>query len=172
MSEAECEFQGPEFLFQQGPTLYADVGFDPGYRPGSTHRPNLQNNNIPALVDTGAFASCVDSKIAQVLNLPQIDHTVRVSGARGSHEHNMHLGQIYIPALDFTLWGRLIAVDLLAGDNHTGCCSAEISSNGFGWNTKEERAASSLQTAQSDQASHSCEQSPCQPSHFWLRNSN
>ena len=115
MSEAECEFQGPEFLFQQGPTLYADVGFDPGYRPGSTHRPNLQNNNIPALVDTGAFASCVDSKIAQVLNLPQIDHTVRVSGARGSHEHNMHLGQIYIPALDFTLWGRLIAVDQLAG---------------------------------------------------------
>ena len=39
----------------------------------------------------------------------------RVAGAGGAAEVNMHLAQIHVPALQFTVYGRFAAVHLAAG---------------------------------------------------------
>lgn len=66
------------------------------------------------LVDTGASVSCIDSSLAKQINLPVIDKT-QVSGEGGSREADVHLAQIYVPALGITIHGNFIGVNLLAG---------------------------------------------------------
>jgi hypothetical protein len=48
------------------------------------------------------------------LNLPIVDQR-RISGAHGAGLVNVHLAQIHVPALAFTLYGPFCAVDLIAG---------------------------------------------------------
>jgi len=69
---------------------------------------------VQALVDTGATQSCIDSALAMALNLPIIDRQT-VGGSAGSHEVNMHLGQIHIPTLGQTIYGAFAGVNLIAG---------------------------------------------------------
>lgn len=113
MPEAECGFPDrPDFLVNSGPTLEVQIGFDSHFRSGQ--RPNLPPDIHPALVDTGAMASCIDSKLAAALRLPIVDRGV-IGGVQGSFEANMHLAQIYIPTLNFTVYGRFAGVHLAAG---------------------------------------------------------
>jgi hypothetical protein len=58
--------------------------------------------------------SCIDSAVAATLALPIVDRQ-KVSGSGGTHEVNMHLGQIYVPELDYTIYGSFAGVDLAAG---------------------------------------------------------
>lgn len=67
-----------------------------------------------ALVDTGATESCIDSGVAMGLHLPIIDQRV-VSGISGHHTVNMHLAHIFVPGLQFTIYGAFAGVDLAAG---------------------------------------------------------
>src|SRR5438067_10005134 len=56
-----CGFSGPEasdLLIAHGPTIFVNIGFDPGWRLGLTPAANKQN--VPALVDTGALESFID----------------------------------------------------------------------------------------------------------------
>jgi predicted aspartyl protease len=121
MRSVECGLPvgGPDervaWLVRNGPTLATRIGFDQGYRIADRVPPNLPEGEHAALVDTGAQLSCIDSALAADLNLPIVDREP-VSGAHGSHEVNVHLAQIYVPALEMTIVGRFHGVHLTAGN--------------------------------------------------------
>ena len=118
MPAVDCGFPdrpgqpGRDALALFGPSLPVEIGFDPNFRPGA--RPRLPGQQFPALVDTGAAECCVDSALAVTLNLPTVDRQ-QVAGVHGSGEVDMHLAQIYVPALDFTMYGVFAGVHLTAG---------------------------------------------------------
>ena len=123
MPEAKCGFNdvpggasGSDFLVANGPTILVDIGFDPAFQttPPPVKRPIAGMTGIQALVDTGAGESCIDSLLAAQLNLPIVDRR-SISGCHGSQEVNMHLAQVYFPALGFTIWGSFAGVHLAAG---------------------------------------------------------
>ena len=122
MAIAKCGFENvpggaaaSDLLVSYGPTLLVNIGFDPNYQPPP--HPNIPVAGITgthALVDTGASESCIDSMLATQLNLPIVDRRM-VSGVSGPQEVNMHLSQVYIPSLSFTIYGMFAGVHLTAG---------------------------------------------------------
>ena len=96
MPSVECGFQhlpgvsGPEALARFGPTLIVEIGFDPNFQPTIDAPPDLPADRHPALVDTGAAESCIDSTLAIALNLPIVDRQ-KVAGVHGSSAVDMHL---------------------------------------------------------------------------------
>ena len=114
MTTVSCGFPDKDSLYKFGPTLWVEVGFDPSYHPDRTSRPTLPTTPWAGLVDTGATDCCIDSTIAQQLNLPIFDRT-RMSGIGGSVDVNYHLAQIYIPDLNYTIYGAFAGVHLAAG---------------------------------------------------------
>lgn len=104
----------PEDLAEIGPTLPVQIGFDPQFRPEDPHTVILPERRYPALIDTGAHSSCIDSQLAEALGLPIIDR-IRVGGVGGSTEVNAHLAQIYVPSLDHTIYGEFSGVHLALG---------------------------------------------------------
>ena len=124
MLETKCGFDpipggapdsGGDQLAVYGPTIFAQIGFDPSFVPGTTKgSPVLPSTIFHALIDTGAGESCIDSLLATQLNLPIIDRR-SVSGVHGSQEVNMHLAQVHFPKLGFTLFGAFAGVHLAAG---------------------------------------------------------
>jgi hypothetical protein len=95
--------------------LLVDIGFDPSYSPSKPAiSPDLALKSLRALVDTGATTSCIDSGLAMQCNLPIIDRQ-RVGGIGGVHDVNMHLAQIHVPLLNYTIYGSFAGVDLIAG---------------------------------------------------------
>jgi gag-polyprotein putative aspartyl protease len=106
---------GAQLLIQYGPTLIVSIGFDPNYNPATpTVLPIPGIVGVDALVDTGASESCIDSLLAAQLNLPVVDKRP-ISGIHGKEEVNMHLAQIYVPALAYTIYGAFAGVHLVAG---------------------------------------------------------
>lgn len=120
MPSTSCGFEtapnglGRQLLVVQGPILQVDIGFDPQYQLQLVNSPNLALKCAQALVDTGATESCIDSDIAMSLNLPIVDQRI-ISGVSGRQTVNMHLAQIHVPALQFTIFGSFAAVNLAAG---------------------------------------------------------
>lgn len=113
MPTVDCGFKNfPAALVRLGPTLGVQIGFDQNYTPGEN--PNLPAKIYPALVDTGALESCIDSALAASLRLPVVDRKP-VSGAHGRDDVNVHLAQIYCPALDSITYGKFCGVHLNAG---------------------------------------------------------
>ena len=119
MPQTKCGFNdsatisGRDQLVIKGPTLFVDIGFDQAYQgPGQVPVP--AERGVHALVDTGATSSCIDSALAVRLNLPVIDKQM-ISGVGGRHVVNMHLAQIHVPTLNFTIYGSFAGVDLIAG---------------------------------------------------------
>ena len=108
----------PEMLVYYGPTVHVDIGFDEQFRPADGQYPHLPARRLPALVDTGATESCIDTDLAIELNLPIVDHK-RVSGIHGTREVNYHVAQIHIAELPFTIFGMFAGVSLRsAGQPH------------------------------------------------------
>jgi predicted aspartyl protease len=70
--------------------------------------------NVPALVDTGASQSCIDSDLAAALGLKPIDE-ILMAGVGGAKQHLVYLAHILIPQLDIIQWGAFAGVDLKAG---------------------------------------------------------
>ena len=104
----------PGQLVQYGPTIPVQVGFDPEYYPVSSEPPNLPDHMYPALVDTGATTSCIDSDLALNLGLPIVNRRI-IAGVHGISTVNIHLAQIYVPDLEFTDYGEFAGVHLSAG---------------------------------------------------------
>ena len=107
---------GRDLLVGNGPTILVRIGFDPAFDPSAVpvQIPNVPQNLVAALVDTGAVESCIDSTLAMNLNLPIIDRRT-ISGVHGPRAVNVHLAQVHIPSLFFNLYGPFAAVDLAAG---------------------------------------------------------
>ena len=121
MLETRCGFfdgpvvSGCDILVTHGPTLFVDIGFDTVYEAANrVGTPSLAETKLWALVDTGATESCIDSDLAQKLNLPVVDRR-KVAGVGGLQEVSMYLAHIHIPSLAFTLYGAFAGVDLVAG---------------------------------------------------------
>ena len=104
----------PDKLERYGPTLFVDVGFDPGYRPEAGGMPDLQRSNVPALVDTGASESCIDDALARELDLVEVDRQ-EISGVSGVFTASRYLAHIYSPQLALPQWGLFSGVDLIGG---------------------------------------------------------
>jgi predicted aspartyl protease len=107
--------KGADSLLVFGPTILVDIGFDGDFKahiPGAV--PKLSAKSLYALIDTGATESCIDGDLANQLSLPVIDRRP-ISGVSGKKEVNMHLAQIHIPSLSFTIFGAFAAVELAAG---------------------------------------------------------
>ena len=123
MPSAECGWTsvsggapGSVLLEQYGPTIPVNIGFDPAHRPTPGGPPPVAGiRGIPALVDTGAMASCIDSLLAAQLNLPIIDRRI-ISGVGGPQQVNVHLAQVHIPSLSCTQYGIFAGVHLTAGE--------------------------------------------------------
>ena len=105
---------GADLLVSYGPTLLVDIGFDPNFKVGVPVAPSPGIQGIHALVDTGATESCIDSLLATQLNLPVVDRRM-VSGVHGPEEVNMHLAQVHVVSLGFTIYGSFAGVHLQAG---------------------------------------------------------
>ncbi len=115
MAKADCGFNNrPDSLVLYGPTIAVQVGYDADFQPNGEGRPNLPTDQHPALVDTGAGECCIDSALAMELKLPIVDRQT-LAGALGAGGVNMHLAQIYVPALDCTVVGMFAGVHLTAG---------------------------------------------------------
>jgi len=121
MARTKCGFEngpqvsGQDLLVTWGPTLLVNIGFDPNFNPdlpGFIPTPGI--TDVQALVDTGAGESCIDSLLAAQLKLPVVDR-VQISGVGGAHVVNVHLAQVHIPALGFTVYGPFAAVHLAEG---------------------------------------------------------
>ena len=112
--QSSCGFPGrPDDLVAYGPTLPVRIGFDPASSLGRETM-SLPTQLHHALVDTGAFASCIDSHLAAVLNLPIINQQP-MAGVHGAANVNVHLAQIEVPSLGLTIRGRFFGVHLTAG---------------------------------------------------------
>ena len=96
------------------PTRGVQIGFDPEYAPDAGGRPDLSSGMFPALVDTGAIESCIDSALAREPDLPVVDRTT-VAGVHGATEVNLHIAHIYVPGLDWMVYGEFAGVHLAAG---------------------------------------------------------
>ena len=115
MPTVSCGFDGsPDRLALHGPTLSVDIGFDPTFAPGVGLRPRLAHTDMPALVDTGAAITCIDSSLARELDLPVVNQR-SVSGAHGRAALNMHLAQVHIPSLGIVIYGEFAGAHLTAG---------------------------------------------------------
>ena len=71
----------------------------------------MPEDEYNALVDTGATASCIDSELAEHLDLPVVDQE-EIAGVQGVSVVTVHLAQIFVPALHFTIYGRFSGVHL------------------------------------------------------------
>jgi predicted aspartyl protease len=120
--ETKCGFDdspgvsGAVLLEIHGPTLFVDIGFDPGYKATAIPLtiPVSGIKSVAALVDTGASHSCIDNLLAASLSLPIIDRQP-ISGVAGRSMANIYLAQIHVPSLAFTINGRFAGVDLRSG---------------------------------------------------------
>ncbi len=100
-------------LVRFGPTVSVQIGYDPAFKVGV--RPDLPETILPALVDTGATESCIDTDLAKKLNLPLVDRG-ELSGSQGSHTADIYLAQIHVIDLAFSVYGRFAGVHLAAGN--------------------------------------------------------
>jgi predicted aspartyl protease len=130
-----------QLLHSKGPTTSVEIGFDarmfgaqgipqsgsllvPVQGSAIEAAPVAPSAGIPvpqpslkvveALIDTGAFDSCIDESLAQELNLPLIDQT-DCSGVGGAHKLNVYLGHIRIIGLNYVQFGRFIGAKLKDG---------------------------------------------------------
>ena len=69
---------------------------------------------IHALVDTGATQSCIDSSLAMNLGL-KVHDQLEIAGIGGKQLVNLHIAQIFFPALGTTMFGQFAGVHLAAG---------------------------------------------------------
>lgn len=98
---------------QFGAALFVQIGYDETYNTAQ-RRPMIPEERYPALIDTGAIESCIDADLARALHLPIICQ-IYASGMEGKVKLNVHLGQIHVPDMEWTIFGQFIGVHLQAG---------------------------------------------------------
>ena len=95
-----------------GPSVSVQIGFDLSYRYDSEGRPGIGHEEYFALVDTGASNNCIDATLAQALNLPVVGQE-ELAAASGLALADVYLAQLYIPEMEFTVYGTFLSAQLL-----------------------------------------------------------
>ena len=116
MTTVSCGFENnPGRLVRIGPTLVAEIGYDPNFRPGVQSRPAIPTAPYDALVDTGALVTCIDVDLADELNLSVAGQSASVAGVLGPGEMPRYRATIHLPDLNATFSGFIIGARLAAG---------------------------------------------------------
>lgn len=116
MTAASCGFDNnPGMLVRVGPTLTAQVGYDPSFLPSTGNRPEISIWPYEALVDTGSVVTCVDVRLADALNLPVAGQSDDVASVLGAGQVVDYYATIHLPELDATFTGRVVGAHLEAG---------------------------------------------------------
>jgi predicted aspartyl protease len=114
MRVIDCGCEGSPQPHQQlvyyGACLSVNLGFDPSWNPERKAPPLAGISDLEALIDTGAEESCIDSALAAQLNLPLIDKRPIVGV--GQMDADVHLAQVFIRAMKYTIRGHFAAVPL------------------------------------------------------------
>jgi hypothetical protein len=113
-NDAPGRAPGQQMLTFHGPTLGVTISFNPQFVASGHNPPPANGIQVPALVDTGAAESCIDNLVAAQLNLPIIDRRP-IAGVHGAQTVNIHMAQIFVPTLNFWIYGTFAGVDLAAG---------------------------------------------------------
>ena len=123
MSFADCGFEaqdgvsGADRLAAVGPTISVRFGFDPAFPPPDGRPTDAPPRLVPAMIDTGAWATCIDSALAASLGLPVADTAV-VAGVHGADLVEVYLAQMQVPDLGVMCQGRFRAAHLSAGGQY------------------------------------------------------
>jgi len=92
-----------------GPTIIVLVGV--ASLPDDAGKIKAPEKRVSALIDTGAYSSCIDEKLAKSLKLPVIDRQT-VGGVGGRKMHNVYLAHVLVPEIHRQSTGRFIGVKL------------------------------------------------------------
>ena len=123
MSFADCGFEdqgrvsGAARLVAVGPTIPVCIGFDPSFIPLDERPPDLPDQLVPALIDTGAVSTCIDSSLAASFGLPVVERA-GLAGVHGPGLVDVYVAQMFVPDLAVSFSGRFHAAGLSAGDQY------------------------------------------------------
>ena len=123
MSFADCGFEtrdgvsGADRLVAVGPTISVRVGHDPAFPPPDGRPTDSPPQLVPALIDTGAWSTCIDSALAASLGLPVAENAV-VSGVHGADLVEVYAARVQVPDLGVVFRGRFPAARLSAGGQY------------------------------------------------------
>lgn len=112
--------QARALLAYYGPTTLVNVGLDPTWAKDQPRAPKPDRTRIPALIDTGAQETCIDSALAVELGLPVINKRA-VCGV-GQMEVDVYLAQIHIERLRYTITGGFAGIPLIANGVREPVC--------------------------------------------------
>ena len=104
----------PDSLMRDGPIIPVQIGFDQEFAVYGAGSPNLPPRRHLALVDTGAWDTCIDYNLATELELPVVGNA-SVAGAHGVAETSVYAVHVHIPELSYTIVGQFAGVDLSVG---------------------------------------------------------
>jgi predicted aspartyl protease len=99
-------------LTHHGASLRVHVGFDPTWKPTANFAPKPGDQDLSALVDTGARESCIDHDLAVKLRLPFFNRR-HVSTPNAKVLTDFCRAQIHVPRLRFTQTGEFAAMPLV-----------------------------------------------------------
>lgn len=100
----------PNSLEEQGPLVQLDIAHGPQAQGQSFQ---LHHGDYTALIDTGARMSCIDSALAEKLNLPIIGPPIHAIAAGGYFDADPVLGLIHMPKLGTLAYGRFLTLPLV-----------------------------------------------------------
>ena len=100
----------PNSLEEQGPLAQLDIAHGP---QGIGQSFQLHHADYTALIDTGARISCIDSALAQRLNLPIIGPPIHGIAASGHFKADPVLGLIHLPELETLAYGQFLTLPLV-----------------------------------------------------------
>ena len=121
MRDVECGYgdfngvPGHQHLINNGPVVAVHIGYDYTFDPrvkGAV--PALGSHPYPALIDTGATLSSIDSVLAADLGLRVLDNRPAL-GIGGVQYFDRYLAQVFVPSLGTTIWGAFQGMHLSAG---------------------------------------------------------
>lgn len=114
MTSIRAGYEGrPERLVSVGASLSVQIGLDLSFCSDSGAPPQLPDTLYSALIDTGANINAIDLALAESMALMLAEQR-NMAGVHGRQETNLYLAQIYVPALDFTIYERVAGVSLSA----------------------------------------------------------
>ena len=103
----------PNSLEEWGPVAQIDIAHGP---QGIGQSFQFYGGNYTALIDTGARMSCIDSGLAERLNLPIVGSPIEGVGANGPFKSDPVLGRIHIANFETVVYGRFLALPLVEHD--------------------------------------------------------
>ena len=115
-STEAAPFRDPGKLRSFGPTVLVDVGFDSMFVPSSTDIPRSRDEDILALIDTGATRTAIDIQFARKIKLPSPKHEETIADASGTRTVPLFRAQIYVPSLEHTENGYFLGANLAQDD--------------------------------------------------------